>query len=181
MSVGTQVVGQAIGISRIGLRPGGTPAGAGGGKCIRVDRVDWVTGGQQAFDQEPVGSLDGHRDLLWGRQSSQSAKHTEKALLRVRKAEPHQQPAVVVYHREFVPSCGPIDTSVEHQLSSFLTKMDLTPGIEGRAGFLLIGPFKGLCLMPVFGPRPGGVAETHPGLQRGNKTWPSPTGHRGNT
>jgi hypothetical protein len=60
MPVGAQVVGQAIGISRIRLRSGGTPAGSGGGKSVGVDRVDRVAGGEEPLDQEPVGSLDDH-------------------------------------------------------------------------------------------------------------------------
>lgn len=61
--VGTQVVGQLVAVTGIGLGARGTPPGAGGVERRRMHRDDRVAGGEETVDNQTAVLLDDHGQI----------------------------------------------------------------------------------------------------------------------
>ena len=135
VSVSAKVVGQHVAVGGVGLRSPSSPAEPRGMERIRVHRHDWVPSGKQAFDDDPIGSLDRYRQISRRSQRRQITEEAVKAGFVVIDREPGPDRAGVVENGDIVVLAGPIPTDV-HAVSSLIV---CCRRWRGRAGFSLFG------------------------------------------
>jgi hypothetical protein len=108
MPVGPQVVGQLVAVAGIGLGPRRAPPRAGGPERGGVHRHDWVTGGEQALHDQPIGALDDDRQRGRFRQACQSLQRPHQVLLGVPQRPTVDHDAGVVQHRHSMAGARPV-------------------------------------------------------------------------
>jgi len=176
MPVGTQDVGEHIGIAGIGLAAGGAVARAAGFDDVRMDRDHRMTGFDQRVDEQAGGPLDGNgqfgrrRELAQGRQQRGEAGRVVADLLA------RDDLAGAVDNADGMACAAPIQSSVKGHMPISLGWCRLTRA--GRSCGSLTDRRSGrqaLALHPVVRcglPAPA-ARQVSCGPSSGERAWPS--------
>jgi len=175
LSVGAQVVGEPVRVAGVGLRGCSLPARTRGGKRIRVNWHDRMTGRQQPLDQQAARPLDRHRQLAGRGQPCQPRQCVMQALLAVREPKTLDDRAMVVDDAKLVCPAGPVHPD-EHPITSVID--DTVLGAEGLSRLLIHGPSTRLVPNAGRGPSARWGRRDSSWLSRSKRNWPSPSSHR---
>jgi len=156
VAVGAQVLGQLEAVARVGGGLGRAQRGRAALQLLGRGRDHGVPGGEQSVDHDPAGGLDGHRQVLGSAVAGQSGHSLVDAGLVVGQRPVIHQLAGVVDHGDVVSLAGPVPSDV-HVASSRIGQPWFTARCRGPvAACSLFGPWSGISLKAVTGPRPVG-------------------------
>ena len=156
VAVGAQVLGQLEAVARVGGGLGRAQRGRAALQLLGLGRDHGVPGGEQSVDHDPAGGLDGHRQVLGSAVAGQSGHSLVDAGLVVGQRPVIHQLAGVVDHGDVVSLAGPVPSDV-HVASSQIGQPWFTARCRGPvAACSLFGPWSGISLKAVTGPRPVG-------------------------
>ena len=178
VAVGAQVVGQAVAVLRIGLGPGGTPAGPGGVERVGVDRHHRMACCQQPLHDQAARPLDRHRQLCGLSVAGKPLQAPGDPILGVLHLEGIDQPAGIVDDAHVVGLAGPIPTNLHPCFSLRSARHDKLHGAESPPRTLTVRPSVGRVPKAGYGlsARRGRRYSRWP--SKGSRAWPSPNVHR---
>jgi hypothetical protein len=137
VAVGAQVVDQLVAVTRVGLGPGGAPAGPGSVEGAGVDRHDRVAGGQQPVDDQPAGLLDRHRQLVGLAVAGQPREGVGQSCLGVGRCPAVDHGAGIIEDGHVVGGAGPVPANKHRSALLLAVSLLLVAEASPLAGALL--------------------------------------------
>ncbi len=178
VTIGSEVIGKAVAVSGVGLRPSCPPAAAGSIEGVGVNRDDRVSSCEKPLHNDSIRPFDGDGQISWFSVPPHSGECALEPGFVMVDGESFGHLPLVAEDRDVVALAGPVPSD-EHVDSSLVARDNvLLDGAEGRSRRLIGRPLPRL--VPNAGLRPS----AHRG--RLNSFWPSadernrpyPDGHR---